>query len=245
LAFNQPLSFDTSNVTDMTGMFQVRSARALTLTPWVGPSPSMPLAPPPPPGSHLAPHRMPLPSTRQEAQAFNQLLSFDTSKVTHMGTMFFVRSARALAPTSLESGLPPCMRRRRPTPSRLPARTSPRIACPSLSTRQRTDVFNQPLSFDTSEVTLMGWMFSVRSARALTPNSLESGHSPVHAACAAAAPHPPASRRAPRPVSHVPLPTTRQDARAFNQPLSFDTSKVTDMTGMFYVRSARALTLTP
>jgi hypothetical protein len=28
--------------------------------------------------------------------------------------------------------------------------------------------FNQPLSFDTSKVTSMGWMFSVRSARALT-----------------------------------------------------------------------------
>ena len=29
---------------------------------------------------------------------------------------------------------------------------------------------------------------------------------------------------------------TRQDAGAFNQPLSFDTSKVTTMEGMFYVR---------
>ena len=28
-AFNQPLSFDTSRVTDMASMFQVRSARAL------------------------------------------------------------------------------------------------------------------------------------------------------------------------------------------------------------------------
>jgi surface protein len=34
-----------------------------------------------------------------------------------------------------------------------------------------------------------------------------------------------------------------QFAGAFNQPLSsFDTSKVTDMSGMFRVRSARALT---
>jgi hypothetical protein len=43
----------------------------------------------------------------------------------------------------------------------------------------------------------------------------------------------------------MPLLSTRQDARAFNQPLSFDTSKVTTMTsihgGMFAVRSARAL----
>ena len=31
------------------------------------------------------------------------------------------------------------------------------------------------------------------------------------------------------------------NARAFNQPLSFDTSSVTDMRYMFYVRSSRAL----
>jgi hypothetical protein len=41
------------------------------------------------------------------------------------------------------------------------------------------------------------------------------------------------------------LPSTRQYATAFNQPLSFDTSKVTAMDGMFNVRSARALTLKP
>ena len=49
----------------------------------------------------------------------------------------------------------------------------------------------------------------------------------------------------PRPASHVPLPSTRQGATAFNQPLSFDTSKVTDMKYMFYVRSARALVSKP
>ena len=38
----------------------------------------------------------------------------------------------------------------------------------------------------------------------------------------------------------VPL-FTRQAARAFNQPLSFDASSVTSMASMFYVRSARAL----
>ena len=41
---------------------------------------------------------MPLPSTRQYAHAFNQPLSFDTSKVTNMEDMLHVRSARALAP---------------------------------------------------------------------------------------------------------------------------------------------------
>ena len=65
MAFNQPLSFDTSSVTTMYNMFGVRSARAL------GPqalrrafSVHAACVPPPPqallpPGSHLAPHRMP------------------------------------------------------------------------------------------------------------------------------------------------------------------------------------------
>jgi len=43
----------------------------------------------------------------------------------------------------------------------------------------------------------------------------------------------------------MPLPSTRQVASAFNQPLSLDTSEVTNMRNMFIVRSARALTLTP
>jgi hypothetical protein len=34
--------------------------------------------------------------------------------------------------------------------------------------------------------------------------------------------------------------STRQSASAFNQPLSWDTSSVTQMHQMFYVRSARA-----
>jgi len=60
--------------------------------------------------------------------------SWDTSKVTVMYYMFRVRSACALAPNSLDSGLPRArrLRRRRLTPSRLPARTSPRIACPPI-----------------------------------------------------------------------------------------------------------------
>jgi len=59
----------------------------------------------------------------------------------------------------------------------------------SLPTRQSASAFNQPLSFDTSSVTRMVYMFQVRSARA--PASCS--HSWVlclHAACAAAAPTP-------------------------------------------------------
>ena len=74
-------------------------------------------------------------STRQNAQAFNQPLSFDTAKVTNMFAMFSVRSARALPPPSLESGHPRAcracrLRRRHPKPSRLPGCTSSHIACP-------------------------------------------------------------------------------------------------------------------
>ena len=107
----------------------------------LAPAPSHALPPPaartPRPASHA------LPLTRQNAHAFNQPLSFDTSKVTDMSYMFYVRSARALAPNSLESGLPRAcrLRRRRPTPSRLPARTSPRIARPSFRLGSQSSEF--------------------------------------------------------------------------------------------------------
>ena len=55
---------------------------------------------------------------------------------------------------------------------------------------------------------------------------------------------PPATRPAPRPASY-PLLSTRQGASAFNQPLSFDTSSVTDMQGMFEVRSSPCPALLP
>ena len=75
----------------------------------------------------------------------------------------------------------------------------------------------------------------------LAPTSLESGLYPVHAACrAATTPQalPPPGSHLSFPASHA-LPSTRQHASAFNQPLSFDTSSVTNIQGMFYVRSAR------
>jgi hypothetical protein len=59
--------------------------------------------------------------------------------------------------------------------------------------------------------------------------------------CAATTPGPLASRLAPFPPASHALPSTRQYASAFNQPLSFDTFSVTDMSYMFGVRSARAL----
>ena len=88
-------------------------------------------------------------------------------------------------------------------------------------------------------------MFYVRSARALSP-SLQLG---IPSACVPRAPP-----RRPHPLprlsarvlerwrlaSYAFLPT-RQWAKAFNQPLSFNTSKVHSMKNMFYVPSARAL----
>ena len=52
-----------------------------------------------------------------------------------------------------------------------------------------------------------------------------------------------ASRRAARPAPC--MPCLRQGTWAFNQPLSFDTSSVTAMNYMFYVRSCPALPSPP
>ena len=46
---------------------------------------------------------------------------------------------------------------------------APHIVYAPRLTRQYASAFNQPLSFDTSSVTTMKYMFRVRSARALTP----------------------------------------------------------------------------
>ena len=82
----------------------------------------------------------------------------------------------------------------------------------------------------------MQHMFRVRSARALATLALCQAIL-VHANCPTPSD---SSRAAPIPASHARL-STRQRAYAFSQPLSFDTSKVTTMRNMFYVRSARAL----
>ena len=130
------------------------------------------------------------------------------------------------------------LRRCRPTPSCLAACASlPSYASPLAG--QGAFAFNQPLSLNTSSVTTMQRMFYVCSARALAAASTVG--SSLHAACAAAAtPRPPATRPARRPSFYASL-LTRQSASAFNQPLSLDTSSVTDMQYMFNVRSARAL----
>ena len=75
--------------------------------------------------------------------------------------------------------------------------------------------------------------FTCGSARA------HATHSPAmsspHAACTTAAPTPSHLLARISPSQHASL-WTRQNADAFNQPLSLDTSKVTDMQYMFQVR---------
>ena len=94
------------------------------------------------------PHRYAFLVTRQGAKAFNQPLSFDTSKVATMSDMFRVRSARAW--NRCLYGPSPCICRPRPpphphthTPSRLrpasrPAPLAPhRIYVPSFRVGRR------------------------------------------------------------------------------------------------------------
>ena len=155
-------------------------------------------------------------STRQAAPKFNQKLTFDTSSVTNMYYMFLSASAFN-QPLSFDTS--------------------------SVTNMgymfYNAGAFNQPLTLDTSGVTSMRYMFGVRSARALWPPAFGCP-TLKRATCAAATARPPVSRPAPCSASHA-LFSTRQDARAFNQPLTFDTSSVTAMPHMFLVRSARAM----
>ena len=107
--------------------------------------------------------------------------------------------------------------------------------------------FNADISgWDTSRVTDMSLMFVVRCAPLPCPQPAVAG-SPLHTLCAHLArtppPAPPGQQHAPRtPYSMCPACDPRQNASAFNQPMSWDTSRVTDMNSMFFVRcSLRAL----
>ena len=99
-------------------------------------------------------------------------------------------------------------------------------------TWQGAHAFNQPLSLDTSSVTSMKKMLMVR----LPPRACRAPGAPQPVA--------PYTLRASPPPPRVALLTclclmTRQSNSAFNQPLSLlDTSSVTDMSSMFYVRLA-------
>ena len=71
----------------------------------------------PPPGPQLAPHRVPCLRPQQQAYAFDQPLSWDTSSVTNMEYMFEVRALpapRASPICTVTCPLPGTLRARRP-----------------------------------------------------------------------------------------------------------------------------------
>ena len=120
--------------------------------------------------------------------------------------------------------------------SRLPARSPHRTVCPACDPRQSAYAFNQPLSWDTSGVTDMSWMFHVRCAPCAPAPQSAVSPSPVHAA---RTPRPRATSRLPArspPRTVCPACDPRQLAEAFDQPLSWDTSSVTNMYQLFSVR---------
>ena len=115
--------------------------------------------------------------------------------------------------------------------------TSSPTTCPAFDSRQQASAFNQQLSFDTSSVTDMFAMFYVRSSPCPAPISAV-----IRAlSCTLRTPRSPAASRLCQPVHLAPhrMPPfeSRQAASAFNQPLTFDASSVTDMADMFLVRS--------
>ena len=90
---------------------------------------------------------------------------------------------------------------------RRPARSSPRIIFPPFDFRQHASAFNQPLTFDTSSVTHMDHMFTVRSPPC-----------PLLLICSRALPctlRAPRSPTAPRPAPYA-LLATRQGATSLS-----------------------------
>eukprot|EP00964_Phaeocystis_antarctica_P001077 scaffold605_cov43-Phaeocystis_antarctica.AAC.1 len=174
-----------SSLTTMYSMFYVRSspcpvpicsrARPCTLREPRSPAASRP---------NLAPHRMPsfrLSAVRVGVQPAAELRHHQRHEhVRHVpGALLPVPCPKS----AVEPCPARCLPRDRPPPPVCWPAPSPRTACPPFDSRQSASAFNQPLSFDTSSVTSMGLMFSVRSSPCPAPN-LQS-HSPLHAACAA------------------------------------------------------------
>ena len=184
-----------------------------------------------------------LSSTRQGASVFNQPLTFDTSSVTNMSDMFRVRSG-VPCPRSPQLGPPlhvACAAAAASYPLPHPSPHAAHFVCPLFHSAGRVGV--QPAA-DFRHVQRHKHERHVSGAfrRALPPISTV-GSSPAR--CLRRCRPTPSCLPARMPLASYVLLLTRQNARAFNQPLSLDTSKATDMTAMFYVRSARALRLIP
>ena len=227
-AFNQPLSLDTSSVTTMYAMFDVRSARAL------GPqalsrafSPCMPLVVPPP--HHTGPPacRLPLlsppashalPSTgagRVDLQPAAELRHLQR----HDHGLHVRCALRACPwPQALSRAFSLCMplvcrhHTTGPPACRLPL-LSPPIACPPFDSAEREGL--QPAA-ELRHLQRHDHARNVlRALRACPwPPSLESGLSRACLLCATSTPGPPAFRLAPLPPASHALPSTRQGASA-------------------------------
>eukprot|EP00964_Phaeocystis_antarctica_P109114 scaffold73604_cov48-Phaeocystis_antarctica.AAC.2 len=180
-------------------MFDVRSS------PW--PAPNLQSSPPPhaacaavarrlpPPGPHLSPHRMPSFDSRQDAQAFNQPLSFDTSSATDMQSMFSVRSSPCPAP-NLCSQAPPCalLAPRSPAAFRLlPPAPRPTRRAPSFRLSAEREGVQPAAEF--RHLQRHKHVRHVLGALLPVPCSQSMQSSPpVDAACRCSRPPPPASR---------------------------------------------------
>eukprot|EP00964_Phaeocystis_antarctica_P049665 scaffold28787_cov67-Phaeocystis_antarctica.AAC.2 len=123
-AFNQPLSVDTSSVTDMQGMFQVRSSPCPAPQSAAAPSPACCVRhgrPPPaaPRPVHLAPHRMPyfrLSAGRVGVQPATELRHLQRHR--HVRHVLRALLSPCPAPPSAAAPSPArCVRRGRPPPA--------------------------------------------------------------------------------------------------------------------------------
>ena len=185
--FNQPLTFDTSQVTDMRGMFQ-------------------------------------------SASAFNQPLTFDTSQVTNMEQMFW--NARAFnQPLTFDTSQVTTMNGNNSTTTSYSRNWDTRNVTNMRYMFSGARAFNQPLTFDTSQVTDMRGMFSKATAfnQPLTLNTSQVTDMRFMFSGA---------RAFNQPLTFDTSQVTDMrgmfsKATAFNQPLTLNTSQVTDMKLMF------------
>ena len=117
--------------------------------------------------------------------------------------------ARALPLSAVATSAAHCLPPRSPVASRVPASSLHRTACTHFDSRQGASAFNQPLNFDTSNVTNFTSMFYVRFPLVPCPLHLWSDL-PLCALLAARLPHTP-SRRSAWSSSRLacPLPSLR------------------------------------
>eukprot|EP00964_Phaeocystis_antarctica_P094239 scaffold60987_cov51-Phaeocystis_antarctica.AAC.1 len=150
--------------------------------------------------------------------------NWDTSGVTTMQQMFWVRSAPNLQPSlhcTREAVAPVCW----PAP-----RTAPYAPLSALG-RARLRSTSR-------------WPSTRPASRTCTTCSSCAPPRALHPICSRAfsparwTPLPPSAGPHPCPAPYAPPFDSRQYASAFNQPLSFDTSSVTTMVYMFGVRSS-------